>query len=494
MSHHERLSALDATFLGIEDRCAHMHIGSVGVFEAEPAMGPGGGLDLDRIHHLVSVVLDGMPRYRQRIETIPLLGHPVWVDDASFNLNYHLRHTRLPLPGDVRQLKRLAGRVMSQQLDRGKPLWESWFVEGLEGQRFAVVSKVHHCMVDGIGGVEMTTATLRADPGLDPRLAERPRPFVPRPTPARCALVSAELRHRLGGALGFAGSTARALATPRRMAGTIAGTIEGLIEGVATAVRPASPTPLNVEIGPHRRFDWTAMDLAAVKAVKAHLGGTVNDVVLAIVAGAMRRFLGVRGVDVDRLTFRAMVPVNLRAGYAGVGNRVASVVVRLPVDEADARRRLLRVRHETDAVKHSHQIDLSRAVEDLTDWTVTTLIAKTARLATVSQPFNLVVTNVPGPQFPLYFVGARLLEAYPLVPIFHGQALGIALFSYDGRLFWGLNADWDAVPDLHELVAAIDAEFRLLEAAALPATSQELAATGIYYPGRRISNSLSAIS
>jgi diacylglycerol O-acyltransferase len=471
-AHHERLSALDAAFLAIEDRCSHMHIGSVGVFEA-PA-GEGAGLDIDRIHRLVARVLDGFPRYRQRLETIPLLAHPVWVDDASFNLHYHLRHTSLPLPGDERQLKRLAGRLMSQQLDRGKPLWESWFVEGLEENRFAVVSKVHHCMVDGIGGVEMTTATLRADPGEDPRLAESPPPFVPRPVPSARELLGAELRHRLRGALGFAGGAARGLLTPVRTAGRVLGTLEGLAEGIRTTIRPASPTPLGVAIGPHRRFDWTSMDLADVKVVRHRLGGTVNDVVLAIVAGAMRRYLGAHGVAVDRLEFRAMVPVNLRAGYEGAGNRVANVVVRLPLDEADPRRRFLRVHYEMDAAKHSHQVDAARAIEELTDWTFTTLISQTARLAAVAQPFNLVVTNVPGPQFPLYLLGSRLLAAYPLVPIFQRQAVGIALFSYDGRLYWGFNADWDAVPDLHTLVEAIDAELLLLLAATVPGTSEPM--------------------
>jgi WS/DGAT/MGAT family acyltransferase len=200
--------------------------------------------------------------------------------------------------------------------------------------------------------------------------------------------------------------------------------------------------------------------------VKARLGGTVNDVVLAVVAGAMRRYLGVHGVDVDRLDFRAMVPVNIRGGYAGVGNRVASVVIRLPVDAPDARSRLDRVRRRTDAAKHSHQIDVARAIEDIADWTFPMLISRTAQLVGVSQPFNLVVTNVPGPQFPLYFLGSRMLECYPLVPIFHYEALGVALFSYDGRLFWGFNADWDVVPDLHDVVGAVEEEFRQLRAAA----------------------------
>ena len=465
-AYHERLTALDATFLGVEDRCSHMHIGSVGVFEGGPAAGPGGSLDLDRIHHLVSVVLDGVPRYRQRVETIPGLGHPVWVDDASFNLHYHLRHTRLPLPGDERQLKRLVGRLMSQQLDRGKPLWETWFIEGLAGDRFAVVSKVHHCMVDGIGGVEMTTATMRAEPGPDPRFDAPPRPFVPRPMPAGRELVLAELRHRLGGAAGFFGGAARALMAPGRAAQTVSGTMEGLAASFGAGLRPASATPLNVAIGPHRRFDWTTMDLATVKAVKTRLGGTINDVVLAVVAGAMRRYLGGHGVEVDRLDFRAMVPVNLRAGYEGAGNRVASVVARLPVDEPDPRQRLERVRREMEAVKHSHQVEAVQALEDITDWSFTTLLSQTNRLATMSQPFNLVVTNVPGPQFPLYFLGARMLECYPLMPIAQYQALGIALFSYDGGLFWGFNADWGAVPDLHDLVRAVDDEFRLLATAA----------------------------
>jgi WS/DGAT/MGAT family acyltransferase len=452
-----------------------MHIGSVGVFDA-PADG-GGGVDIDRVHRLVSVLLDGFPRYRQRIEMVPLLRHPVWVDDASFNLRYHVRHTRLPLPGDERQLKRLAGRLMSQQLDRGKPLWESWFVEGLEGNRFAVVFKVHHCMVDGVGGVEMTTAMLRGDPGADPRLAESPAPFVPRPAPSPRELLRAELRHRLRGALGFVGAAARGLAAPVRSARTVLDFTEGIAESVATTIRPASPTPLGTDIGPHRRFDWTSMDLADVKAVKNRLGGTINDVVLAIVAGALRRYLAGRGVAVDRLDFRAMVPVNLRAGYGGAGNRVASVVVHLPLDEPDARRRFLRVRHEMEAVKHSHQLDVVRAVESVTDWTFTTLISQTARLVTVSQPFNVVVTNIPGPQFPLYFLGSRLLAAYPLVPIFRRLAVGVALFSYDGRLFWGLNGDWDAVPDLHVLVGAIDAELAVLRAAATPGAGEDVART-----------------
>jgi diacylglycerol O-acyltransferase len=235
---------------------------------------------------------------------------------------------------------------------------------------------------------------------------------------------------------------------------------------VVAGIVSVSPTPLNVEIGPHRRFDWTAMPLDVVRGVKSRLGGTLNDVVLAVVAGAMRRYLGSRGVDVDALDFRAMVPVNIRAGYEGTGNRVASVVVRLPVGETDARQRLACVSRETEVVKHSAQVPAMRVLEELSDWSMPALLSQSGRLLGMVQPFNLVVTNVPGPQFPLYFLGARMLHCFPLVPIFPHQALGIALFSYDGGLFWGFNADWDAVPDLHAVVTAVDDEFRLLTAAA----------------------------
>jgi WS/DGAT/MGAT family acyltransferase len=481
-SHHERLSALDASFLAIEDRCCHMHIGSVGTFDGT-GLGAGRSVDIERVRQLTEVALENIPRYRQRIGSVPLLDHPVWVDDASFNINYHLRHTRLPYPGDERQLKRLAGRLMSQQLDRGKPLWETWVVEGLEGDRFAIISKLHHCMVDGIGGVELTTATMRTEPGDDPRLEMPPPPFVARPIPSGAGLIGAELRHRAMGALGFAGSSARAILTPVQAAQTLAGTMGGLAEGLGTGLRPASPTPLNVAIGPHRRLDWTVMELAAIRDIKNRLGGTVNDVVLTVVAGAVREYLGRRGVDVDKIDFRAMVPVNIRGDYRGSGNRVASVIAHLPVQEPDPCRRLELVHRETEALKSSKQVDATRVLEDLSDWAFTTLIAQATRLAGVSQPFNVVVTNVPGPQFPLYILGARMLDCFPVVPIFQYQALGIALFGYDGRLFWGFHADWEAMPDLHEFVLAIDESFRTLAVAA-----------GVEEPGKRTGTPSAAIS
>jgi WS/DGAT/MGAT family acyltransferase len=460
----ERLSALDASFIELEDANAHMHIGAVGLFEAGPLVGPGGGIDIERFRRLMEAGLHRTPRYRQRLGRIPFVEHPVWVDDDRFNLGYHLRHTHLPVPGDERQLKRLAGRIMSQQLDRGKPLWEMWVAEGVAEDRCALITKAHHCMIDGVGSVELTGSVMRPTPDHDPRLDEPAPRWIPRPVPGPGRLLADEACRRAGEALGASAAVARAMLDPRGAGRAFLESTRAIGEAVAVGLRPASPTPLNVPIGPHRRFDWTTMPLEAVKAIRGRLGGTVNDVVLAIVAGALRRFLHRRGVEVNRLDLRAMVPVNVRGASErdSMGNRVAMLVARLPLDARDAGERLARVVYETTALKRSHQAAGVHALEELSDHSFTTLFTLFARLAAASRPFNLVVTNVPGPQFPVYVLGARMLACYPLVPLYRNQALGIALFSYDGRLHWGFNADWDAVPDLHDLVDAVDTELDAL--------------------------------
>jgi WS/DGAT/MGAT family acyltransferase len=471
-THYERLSALDDSFLELEDQNTHMHIGAVALFDAAPITRPDGGIDIDRIQAVMEAGIHRIPRYRQRLEWIPLLRHPVWVDDARFNLHYHLRHTHLPRPGDERQLKRLTGRIMSQQLDRGKPLWELWVVEGVEGNRFALVTKAHHCMIDGVGSVELTGSIMRPTPDPDPRLEKPPPRWVPRPTPRPSALLLGELRHRAYAPLAALGALHRALGNPRSAAENLYGAAEGLWEAVRLGMRPASPTPLNVDIGPHRRFDWLDLDLAAVKRVRSRLGGTVNDVILAILAGSLRRFLRQRGEAVEQLDFRAMLPVNVRpSGDQSLGNQVAMMVARLPLDERDPRERLERVIRETRALKHSHQAEGVRVIEELGDSAFTTLFTEYARIAAQARPFNVVVTNVPGPPFPVYVLGAPMLACYPLVPLYSNQGLGVALFSYNGRLYWGFNADWDALPDLHDLVEEVGAEFQALMqvAAAVPA-------------------------
>jgi len=461
--HYERLSALDAAFLEIEDESCPMHVGAVAIFDAAPLTRPEGGIDIDRIRALVESVL--VPRYRQRIARIPVINHPIWVDDARFNLHYHLRHLSLPAPGDDRLLKRLAGHVMSLPLDHNKPLWELWVVEGLADGRFAIITKTHHCMMDGVGSAELMVATMGTRPSATLPKAKRWRP---RPAPTPLDLVAGELRRNFGGGLAALRAAPRALVHPLRSAELLREALAGVGEALGASLHQASPTPLNVEIGPHRRFDWLRFDLADVKDVKKQLGGTVNDVVLATVAGALRRFLRGRGVDVSKLDFRAMLPVNIRTqdDTGAFGNRVTMMAAQLPLAERDPRKRLQHVIETTRELKASKQARGVEILEEISELGLTTLFAQFARFSALARPFNVVVTNVPGPQFQAFLLSAPLVEAYPLVPLYRNQALGIALFSYNGGLYWGLNADWDALPDLHDLIDALATEFDALRKAA----------------------------
>ncbi len=464
-AHYDRLSALDQSFLAMEDGCAHMHVGAVGIFDGAPLRARHGGLDQERIFAAAEAAVGHHPRFRQKLTTVPLFGSPVWVDDDHFNLHYHLRFTALPRPGDVRQLKRLTGRIMSQELDRGKPLWEMWFVEGLEDDGFAIISKVHHCMVDGIAGADLMTSMMRPE-GM-PEL-KAPGRWMPRPEPAPARLLLDETLRRAATPLLLARAGRELLADPARALRGSRAAVRGLVEALVAGLSPASPSPLNVDIGPHRRFDWARLDLGAIKRIKDALGGTVNDVVLAIVTGAMRRFLRARGESVSTLDFRAMMPVNVRAtdDHGALGNRITFLMTRLPVGERDPRARLRAVTATTQTLKSSNKTGGTKLLEEIGDRTFASLFIEVARLGARSRSFNMVVTNVPGPQFPVAFLDARMRAVYPLVPLFTNQALGIALFSYDGGLYWGFNADWDAIPDLHEIVGHVEHEFRALHDAA----------------------------
>jgi WS/DGAT/MGAT family acyltransferase len=461
-THYDRLTALDAAFLDLESPSVHMHVGSVGIFEGGPLTRQDGGLDFDQILETAEAGLFRAPRFRQKLAHMPVTGHPVWIDDEHFNVLYHVRHTALPIPGDERRLKRLVGRIMSQKLDRGKPMWELWFVEGLEGGRFAVVSKVHHCLIDGISGVDLLAAFM--GPDADYRAEPTDHRWVPRPGPGSLELLGGEIWRRAtlpGRALVGA---ARALGRPEGTLERAAHTMSGFAEGVTKSLTPASETPLNVPIGPHRRFDWTRFDLGVVREIRQRLGGTLNDVVLACVAGAMHHSFSDQGVDVRGIDFRVFVPVSTRTDEqrGKLGNRVSMLVARLPVGEPDPRKRLAQISKETKQLKGSGQAEGSEVLEELSDWTATGLLTGFSRLAASRRSYNLVVTNVPGPQLPVFLNGANLLEVYPLVPLFENQALGIALFSYDGGLYWGFNSDRDAIADVHEYVRAIEREFEVL--------------------------------
>ena len=464
--HYDRLTALDAMFLDLEETHVHMHVGSVALFDAAPLLNEDGELAIDRIRSVVEAALPNSPRFRQKLSWVPLFGHPVWVDDERFNLSFHVRHTSLPRPGDIRLLKRLAGRILSQKLDRGKPLWEMWVIEGIEDNRFAIIAKAHHCMVDGISGLDLLAGMLRADP--DPTL-EPASSWYPRPSPSRRRLIGKELLHRTSWPLSTIRSAGNALGRPREVLGDLEEIARGLGEVLTTGLRPTTSTPLNPDIGPHRRFDWAGIDLEAVKEVKTKLGGTVNDVVLATAAGAIGRFLRQRGIEVEGAVFRAQIPMSIRsrAELGSAGNRVVMLLADLPIDEQDPHKRFERVLETTTHLKKSSQRAGVVFFESLSNSTLSSLFLYFARIATWQRSYNVVITNVPGPQFPLYLLGARMQEIYPLVPLAGNQGLGVALFSYDGGLYWGLNADWEALPDLHSRVKGLHEEFESLPKAAL---------------------------
>jgi len=464
--HYDRLSALDDLFLEIEEPHVHMHVAAVALFEAAPLQAEDGSLDIERVREALERGLRGSPRFRQRLDRIPIFDHPVWVDDDRFNISYHLRHTSLPRPGGIRLLKRLAGRILSQKLDRGKPLWEMWVVEGVADGHFALIVKAHHCMVDGISGMELLAGMLRPDP--DRSLEPTTRNWIPRPAPTSSRLFFDELLRRGAWPVAAANAGRRALCSPQRVLGQLREGALGFGELLKAGLRPTSQTPLNTDVGPHRRFDWARFDLAAAHEVRSRLGGTVNDVVLTTAAGAIGRFLRGRGLRIEDLVFRAQVPMSIRspAERGQAGNRVVMLLVELPIAERDPRARLARVIATTRELKRSRQRAGVELLEELGDRTLTSLFVSFARLATRQRAFNVVVTNVPGPPKPVYLLGAPMKEIYPLVPLAHNQALGMALFSYDGGLHWGLNADWDAVPDLHDLVEDLALEFESLRKAA----------------------------
>lgn len=453
-AHFERLSAMDSSFLSMEDGRAHMHMGAVSVYEAAPLRAEGGGIDVERILSFAEAQLQKVPRLRQRLAWVPGFGHPVWVDDERFNLRYHVRHTALPPPGDERQLKRLAGRVLSQEFDRGRPLWEDWFVEGLEGDRFALISKVHHCMADGLGGVAIANLLVGTDPHYEPPPAEV---WAPRPAPGGAELVAGELRHQLAAPARLLRASGDREGRPTRATPSAA----GMWKLVGNAVRRGSPTPLNVGLGPFRRFDWTRLPFDEVRAVGKRAGGTVNDVVLAVATGAVRNLLQRRGTDVERLDFRAVVPVSVRgaADRSALGNRVSELIAALPIAEEDPFRRLDAVIELTRDLKSSGESGAGELLAQGFDLVPSRLLGPLFRLASRASVANMIITNVPGPRVPVYLLGARQLATYPVVPLMDHQTLGIALMSYEDGLFWGFNADWDAVPELHAVVEDVESGF-----------------------------------
>lgn len=466
--HFEPLSYLDRSFLALESRTTHMHVAGVAVFEANELITEEGGIDFPRIRDHIESKLQYIPRYRQRLDYIPYTGAPVWVDDTDFNLDYHVRHTSLPRPGLEEQLKRLAGRIVSQQLDRSKPLWELWVVEGLSEGRFAIIAKIHHCMIDGLSGVDLTTILLNVAPTSE--IEESPD-WSPRRAPTQAELAVASAARLARRNLDRVGSMATLAAEGRNTIESLTGRATAALSSLQAGwLSSADVTPLNPHIGPNRRFDWTQIQLDDLKRIKAGLGGTVNDAILAVTAGAVRTFLVEhRDFDVEGVAFRVMNPVSTRRAdqRGALGNQVAMWLIDLPLDEPDAATRMKAIQEQTERNRRTNQALGAATLVEISRGTPLTLLSLATRVAGRRlRPFNMTVTNVPGPQFPMYLLEARMVANYPMVPLWAQHGVGLAVFSYDGRVDWGVHADYDTLPDSDVFVECLHQATReLVEAA-----------------------------
>src|SRR3954447_3092819 len=462
MAASDRLTGLDASFLHLEERGhAHMHVAGVYVFDGPP---PSYDEFVDQLSRRPQLVA----RYRQRLAFVPYgQGRPRWVDDPHFNVRYHVRHTALPAPGGEDELRKLIGRLMAQELDRTKPLWELWLVEGLSDGAFAVIGKTHHALVDGISGVDITNVLFDTSPDPAP-IGGDAEPFVPRPVPTSTQLLAEALLERAT----IPGEVVRGVRAlfraPRRIASEARDALVGVGAMAWAGLTPAPATPLNVRIGPHRQYAWVDADLDRFKAIKNAFEGTVNDAVLSAVTLALGRWLRRRGEETEGLVLKAMVPVSVRADVerGALGNRVAAMWAPLPVGVEDPRAVFAEVHDAMVGLKSSGQAVGAQVLTSLTGFAPPTIMSQAARLQSRQRFFNLVVTNVPGPQFKLYVLGREMRAMYPVVPLAEGQALGIAIMSYAGSLGFGLLADYDALPDLDAIAGHLEASIGELERAA----------------------------
>ena len=456
----DRLTAIDASFLTNESANSHMHIGGVTIFEGPPPSYE------DLLEH-IGGRLHLVPRYRQKLAVPPVeTGRPFWVDDSQFNLTYHVRHSALPPPGGEDKLRRLAARVFSQQLDRTKPLWELWLVEGLDDNRFALMSKNHHALVDGVSGVDIATVLFDVKPVPEP--AKPDHEWIPKPEPSGAHLAARGVEGLAKAPLGVARRIGSAISSPGDTARQLQEAAEGLGEVAWEFANPAPDLPMNVPIGPHRRYTWVRGDLAEYKQIKSALGGTVNDVVLTVVAGSMRRWLHNRGIRTEGLELRALVPVSIRATGAGgeLGNQIAAVRGPLPVYVEDPVQRLGVVVDSMEGIKASKKALGAEVISRFNDFAPPTLLAQAARINFSTRLFNMIVTNVPGPQIPLYVLGRELLDVFPVAFLPQNHALAIAIMSYNGKIDFGLLGDYDSMEDIVLLAEGIEAEVKALLTAA----------------------------
>jgi WS/DGAT/MGAT family acyltransferase len=460
-THLDRLSAVDASFLHNEGPQSHMHIGGITVFE-----GPAPRFQdfLDHIRSRLHLV----PRYRQKLAHPPLdTGRPLWVDDPRFNLEYHVRHTALPEPGDDEQLLRLCSRIFSQRLDRSKPLWEMWVIEGVEDNRFALITKTHHALIDGISGVDLATVLLDAEPVPQP-VESSGREWQAQPEPSGVELLAAGLLGAARAGAKVAARTASAALRPDSAVTRAREAAEGIGEIVWAGLNPAPETPLNVPIGPHRRIMLVRQELQHYREVKNAFGCTVNDVVLTVVSGALAEWLRSRGVRTEGLELRGLVPVSIRTEDQRnqLGNQLAAMRGPLPVYIDDPVERLRTVKQGMDGLKESKQAVGAEVLAGVQNFAPPTILAQAVRINFSTRLFNLIVTNIPGPQIPLYILGRELLDLFPVAFLPQNHALAIAIMSYNGRINYGLLADYDAIPDLDVIQQGIEDSLLELRSAA----------------------------
>ncbi|MGZ4173279.1 MAG: WS/DGAT/MGAT family O-acyltransferase [Solirubrobacteraceae bacterium] len=444
------MSPLDASFLHVEDAVTHMHIGSVGLFE-----GPAPGAS--EVREAIAARLPLVPRYRQKVRFVPLaLGRPTWVDDPYFNLDYHVRRTALPAPGGDQELRNLVGRVMSQQLDRDKPLWEMWVVEGLGGGRWALISKTHHCLVDGVSATDLMSVIMTNEREPEPVEAETWRAA---PEPNAVELVTHSLALRAASPYEAMRTVLSAARGPRRVARKAVDTTRGAVN-LRSLLSPNPASSLNGPIGPHRRWDWARSRLSEVKRIRAAHGTTINDVVLAAITHGFRELLLARGEPVDGRVIRSLVPVSVRAEneHGTYNNKVSAMFAELPIGLEDPVERLGALHEQMQDLKQSGQAVAAERLTALGGFAPALLLTLGGRAATrlPQSSVNTVTTNVPGPQQPLYLAGRRMLEAFPFVPLGGHVRVGVAIFSYDGGINFGVTGDFDTAPDIHVLCDGIE--------------------------------------
>src|SRR5215212_2401080 len=477
--HLDRLTAVDASFLTNESSSSHMHVGAILIFEGPPPR------YVDLVEHVRSR-LPLVPRFRQKLVVPPLeAGRPLWADDVNFNLTYHIRHTALPDPGGEEELKGLAGRVFSQQLDRLKPLWELWLVQNLERDRFALLTKTHHAMVDGVSGVDIGTVLFDVEREAEPLKLEDD--WVPQPEPGTTELVARGVADAVAAPVKLAERAIEAVRKPETTARKAVEALEGVGEIITAFADPAPDVPLNEEIGPHRRYVWARSELATFKRIKDSLGGTVNDVVLAVVTGALRSWLHGRGIRSEGLELRALVPVSIRTQdeRGDLGNRIALMRGPLPVYIEDPVRRLRTISDAMSGLKRSKQALGAEVISRFNDFAPPTLLAQASRINFSTRLFNLIVTNVPGPQIPLYVLGRELQDVFPVAFLPENHALAIAIMSYNGGIDFGLLGDYDGMEDIGMLATGLSESLGDLLAAAevAEARSQANMAAGADLPG-----------